>query len=328
MQQDMLPPEFSSISNAVRYVHRKSSNEYSASCPQCGGEVHKNGSFPDRFVMFVVGRYGTPLGFCRKCGYRWTPAKGRQPSKDEVEEWRKRQIEVEQARIESAKRTIEMLQNDRVWEVFFHKNNQWSRDTFRGWGISDTWQKYCQLGLIEDYTVKSGDESYHSPAFSIPVWHVGGVVQNIQLRVANPRTDRDRYRNFYSMGQSFLFVPLYDVPLNGRCVLVEGYKKAVVMEQTLDDIGLRVVGISGSTPDPELFKQLKDFETVYVWLDPDAHIPVLDKQGKPRETPVEYVTRMVGKERVRVVNCPVKSDDGIVQHGIDPRKYLNMAVKA
>jgi len=278
--------------------------------------------------MFVVGRYGFPLGFCRKCGYRWTPAKGRNPTKEEIEEWRNRQIEVETARIEAAKRTIELLQNDRVWEVFFQKNNDWSREIFRGWGISDTWQDYLKLGLVEDYVVRSGDESYHRPAFSIPVWFTGGIVQNIQLRVFEPKSDRDRYRNFYSMGNSFLFVPLYDMPLQGTCVLVEGYKKAIVMEQTLDDIGLRVVGISGMTPDSELFKHLKEFERVFVWLDPDAKNPVFGKDGKPRETPLEYVVRMVGKERVSIVDCPVKSDDGIVQNGIDPRKYLNLAVKA
>lgn len=328
MQQDFLPPEFETIAHLVHYVHRKSANEYSSSCPQCGGQVHKNGSDPDRFVMFVIGKYGFPLGFCRKCGYRWTPKKGKEPSKEEVEEWRKRQIEVEQARIEISKRTIELLQSDKAWELFFHKNNEWSRETFTGWGISQTWQDYLKLGLVEDYIVKSGEESYHSPAFSIPVWFTGGVVQNIQLRVANPRQPRDRYRNFYSMGQSFLFVPLYDLPLQGTCVLVEGYKKAIVMEQTLDDINFRVVGISGMTPDPNLFKHLSEFERIFVWLDPDAKVSQIDKQGKPKETPLEYVIRMVGKERARIVDCPVKSDDGIVQNGIDPRKYLNLAMKA
>src|SRR5687767_14813550 len=206
MRPDILPPEFSSISHLVNYVHRKSPNEYCGSCPQCGGETHKNGEAPDRFVMFVVGRYGFPLGFCRKCGYRWTD-KGKLPSKEDVDQWREYQIGVEKSRIEAAKRSIEILRSDKIWEQFHANNNEYSNQMFRGWGIEQFWIDRLQLGLIPDYTVKDGDEFYHSPGITIPIWGVGSIVQNVKIRVTNPRHDRDRYRNLYPMGQSFLFVP-------------------------------------------------------------------------------------------------------------------------
>jgi len=320
MQNDTLPPEFQPIAHLIDYVHRKSNNEYSSSCPTCGGTPHKNGEYPDRFVMFRVGRYGFPLGFCRKCGYRWTD-KARLPSRDDVEEWRAYQIEVEKSRIESARRSLEILQNDKAWEQFYSNNNEYSMNMFRGWGIEQFWIDYLRLGLIPDYTVKSGEEYYHSPGVTIPVWGVGSVVQNVKIRVTNPRHDRDRYRNLYAMGQSFLFIPRHEEPLKGTGILVEGEKKAVVLEQTLDNPKARVVGLQTKTPAPELFSQLKDLDPIYIFLDPDAK----EKENKAKESAVEYVTRMVGAERARIVDCPVKLDDGIVNEGLDPRKYLRMA---
>lgn len=322
MRQDTLPPEFDKITHLVNFVHRKNSNEYCGSCPQCGSAGHKGSEPPDRFVMFRIGRYGFPLAFCRRCGYRWTD-KANLPSKDDVEQWRLYQIEVERSRIESARRSLAILQNDKAWEQFYANNNDYSREMFRGWGIESFWVEYLRLGLIPDYTVKSGEEYYHSPALTIPIWNVGGVVQNVKIRVTNPRHDRDRYRNLYPMGQSFLFIPRYEEPLRGTGILVEGEKKAIVLEQKLDDPRLRVIGLQTKTPDPSLFSQLKDLEVIYIFLDPDANV----REGKSRESAVEYVTRLSGKDRARIVDCPVKLDDGIIQ-GLDPKKYLRMARKA
>lgn len=323
MQQDFLPAEFQPIAHLVHDVRRKSHNEYSSSCPACGDAGHKSGSLVDRFVMFPISKYGFPLGFCRRCGYRWT-AKGKEPSKEQLEEWRKNQIEVEKARLEAAQRALELLQNDKMWELFYSQNNEWSKQVFREWGIADSWIEYLRLGLMPDYIVKHGDEQYHSPAATIPVWNVGGIVQNIKLRVLNPKDGADRYRNFYAMGSSFLFVPLYDLPLRGAGMIVEGEKKAIVMEQTLNDPSLRVVGLQSKTPSPEIFDQMKDLDPIYIWLDPDAKI----KENKSKESAVEYVSRLVGKERARIVDCPIKSDDGIVQWGLEPKKYLLTAKKA
>lgn len=322
MRQDALPPEFNELSSLVSYVHRKSANEYSSSCPQCLGTPH-NGGDPDRFVMFRVGRRGTPYGWCRKCGFRWYPNKGSKPSQDDIEYWRKQQIEVEKARKEAAERALFLLQEDRMWEQFYEQNNTWSRGVFKERGIAESWIEYLKLGLIPDYVLKSGQEQYHSPAFTIPTWNVGAIVRNIKLRVANPRVPRDRYRNFYSMAQSFLFIPLYDVPLYGAGVIVEGEYKAIVVEQHLDNVNYRVVGLQSKTPSAELFGELKDLDPVYIALDPDAS----EKVDKQKESAVEYVTRIVGKERARIVELPVKPDDGIIQ-GMNMWNFIRMAKKA
>ncbi len=332
MRQDVLPPEFESISNLVNYVVKRTQNEWSSSCPKCGGSVHKNGEQPDRFRMWVRSKYGTPLGWCRSCGYAWSPSQDRKPTKEEIEAWQKQQIEVEKERLAAAERALELLQKEKMWEKFYIQNNDYSKNIFRERGIADSWIEYLKLGLVPDYTVKSRTDGewdyYHSPAISIPIWNVGGVVQNIKLRVTNPRRSNDRYRNWYEAGQSYLYVPLYDLPLTGTCVLVEGEFKSVVMEQTLDDINFRVVGVQSKTPGQNVFDQLKDFEIVYIWLDPDSFVVECDGNGKPRETAVERMVRLVGKERARIVQCPVKSDDGIISGNVDPKKYLAMARKA
>lgn len=330
MAQDFLPPEFQPIEHLVSYVQKKSANEFSASCPQCGGSPHKNGDFPDRFVMWRVGRHGFPMGMCRKCGYKWWE-KANKPTKEDVEYWRQQQIEVEKARIEAAKRSIEFLQNDRVWQKFYENNNEWSRNLLRERGIEDSWIDYLRLGLLSDYIVWHGGENYHSPAQTIPVWGVGGVVQNIKMRVLNPRSGADRYRNFYSIGNSFAFVPMYDLPLKGTGVVVEGEFKAIIMQQKLDqiDVDYRVVGLQSKTPDSSVVECMKDLDCIYLWLDPDAHVKenVAGKNPKFVESAVEYVTRILGKERVRVVYYQEKCDDGIVKYGLDPKRYFAQARK-
>lgn len=319
MRQDTLPSVFGELVNQVTNVRRKSANEYSSSCPYCmAGE--------DRFVLFVVGKGGFPFAFCRHdpSGHRWYPSKDRKLSQEELDEFRRNQIEVEKARIEASQRVIQILQNDKMWEFFFNHNSEWSRKTFEEWGIAPSWVEYLKLGFIPEYVLHRVNEpDYFTPAFTIPVWGVGNVVQNIKLRLANPPDQGSRYRNYYSTGQSFLFVPLHDLPLLGAGVIVEGEKKAIVMEQTLDDIKYRVVGIQSKTPAPELFAQLKDLDPVYICLDPDAGA----KEGKNKESAVEYVTRLVGKDRARIVRFPVKVDDGILQ-GMNPKAYIRMARRA
>lgn len=328
MRYDFLPPEFQSISNVVNYIVKRTQNEWSGSCPKCGGEIHQNGEPPDRFRMWLKSNYGMPLGWCRSCGYIWTPSSDRKPTKEEIDFWQKEQIKIEQERKEASERALELLQNEKMWEKFFVQNNQYSKQIFSERGISESWVDYLKLGLIPDYTVRSRNsgewEYYHSPAVSIPIWGVGGVVQNIKLRVTNPRRSSDRYRNWYEAGQSYLFVPLYDLPLQGAGMIVEGEFKAIVMEQTLDDPKIRVVGLQSKTPSPEIFDQMKSLDPIYVWLDPDAS----QKENKSKESALEYVTRLVGKERARIIDCPVKCDDGIVKYGLEPKKYLIMAKKA
>jgi hypothetical protein len=331
-RQDQLPPEFSPIAHLVSYVVKRTHNEFSSSCPKCGGTIHKNGEFPDRFRLWRVSKYGKPMAWCRNCGFVWTPDNDRKPTREEIELWRQEQIVVEQARKEAAERALELLNNEKVWEKFYAENNVYSRNLLRERGLADSWIDYLKLGLVCDYTVRTrenGDwEHYHSPAISHPVWGVGGIVQNVKLRVTNPRTSADRYRNWYETGQSYLYVPLYDLPLVGKGVVVEGEFKADIVEQTLDDPSYRVTGIQSKSPSEEVLEQLKDLDPVYIIPDPDCFNVGYDAKGKRLETAVERLVRLIGKERSMIVQVPEKVDDGIVNHNLDIKSYINNARKA
>lgn len=335
MRTDTLPPEFDLLAGKVNYVHRKTENEFSGSCPECGGVPHENGEFPDRFLMWRVSNYGKPLGWCRGCGYTWTPDKERKPSREEIEQWRRVQIQKEEENKAKAERALELLNNEKIWEKFNQSNNAYSIGILEKRGFSKSWIQYLQFGLNQDYTVRSlvGEEwvDYHSPAITIPIWFFDSVVQNVKLRVTNPRSSRDRYRNWYETGDSYLYVPTHDMALeNCGVILCEGEFKGALMSQKMDSMGeilnLRPVAFQSKKPNPELFKNIIQCDPIYVWIDPDGAIPT----GKEKKSAVQYfvdnIKDLEPKKGVRVVDCPVKSDDGILQ-GMNPMNFIRMARK-
>ena len=179
MRTDTLPLEFSSIAHLVEYVVKRTHNEFSSSCPKCGGNIHKNGEYPDRFRLFLNAHgMNRVFGWCRSCGYTWFPDKTGKLSKEEIEQWRREQAKIEDERRRSAEKALSLLNNEKAWERFYESNNDWSREMFHGWGIAESWIEYLKLGLMPDYVVRHDEEFYHSPAATIPVWNVGGVVQN------------------------------------------------------------------------------------------------------------------------------------------------------
>ena len=324
-RESPLPIEFISLAGKVHFIVQQGRNEYSSSCPECGGNLHPDGkTYPDRFRMWPVSKHGAPLGWCRSCGYIWTPTTERKPTREEVEQWRQEQIRQEMERKQAAERALELLNNEQLWERFVAAATQQSRDVCKSWGIPDQWQEYLKLGFIPDYKVFKGDDTYHSPAITIPVWWAGDKVQNIKIRVLNPRDSNDRYRNWYKTGEQYFYMPVHDIEFTaGGVILVEGEKKAMVAE-IYNTTNYRVIGMQSVKPDPDLFRLLADCEPVYIIPDPDAFIP------KPNggECGIDYLVRNVGRERSRIVRLPVKLDDGIIKHGLELDKYIRMATRA
>lgn len=322
MREDHLPAEFLALSGRVHYVRQRSRNEWSSSCPECGGEAHKGGEFPDRFRMWPVSKYGKPLGWCRHCGYAWTPSKEHRPTQEEIETWRQEQIRIETERKKAAERALELLNSQKLWERFWMQSTAESREIVKSWGIPQNWQDYLRIGYDPSYQVwKGGECKYTSPAVSIPVWSATGAVQNIKMRVLNPQDDGDRYRNKYRTQESYLYVPLHEFPLEGIGILFEGEKKATVAE-IYNPTQYRCMAVQSKRPDPAIFEQLKEMELIYLWPDPDAFN--IEKGGGRA---IDFWTNHIGPERVRVIRCPIKVDDGIVKYGLDMSKYIRLAVK-
>jgi hypothetical protein len=121
----MLPPEFAALEGKVAFSRQITPNEFHGSCPNCGGEIHENGSLPDRFIMWIYSRRGTPFGLCRKCSYKWSPDKAdAQWTAEEKEEFRRKVEELERAYWEKKSveldALVETIQKQDLYTKYYH----------------------------------------------------------------------------------------------------------------------------------------------------------------------------------------------------------------
>ena len=311
MRKAMLPPEFAQLAGKVDYIQQASSDEWSSSCPNCGGSPHSNGEYPDRFRMFTNARgKNKVMGWCRNCSYVWLPDRERAPDPREFEKWRLEQIKREEERKREAEKAISLLKSQKIWEYYQTQVNEWGKEVMTSWGITPEYAEYWKLGMIHDYTVWSDGDSYHSPAISIPVWGYGWDVKNVKVRVLNPKSGKDRYRALYKVGTDHPFIAWPELKAD-RCIVVEGEKKAmVVAEFAAHDI--QVVGLPSKTPSPECLQILEKFDKIELCLDPDAEI-----EAKNGVSPLNRMVGLLGKERTGVLRLPGKVDDLIVYHQLD-----------
>jgi hypothetical protein len=319
MRESTLPVEFSALQSKVHYVVQVSHEEWSSSCPQCGGAPHKSGTYPDRFRMWTNARgKNKVMGWCRRCNYVWFPDNRKPFDPEEFERWRKEQIEIEEQRKKDAERALENLRSEHLWTKYHDMLSVWARDVIHSWGISDKWADHWRLGFNPDYIVKTKEDVYHSPAITIPVWQLGEKTPaNIKLRILNPRTDNDRYRNLYKMGTAKPFYA-FNALTSKNVFVVEGEKKAMVVGSRLWELGVRdtqVVGVPTKTPDPECIQQMQRYDRAVICLDPDAS----------QDKSLERLVDLMPCERVAVVELPAKIDDMVVQNDLDIPSVLKYA---
>lgn len=304
MKDLALPLEFTALQGKIDYVQRVSSNEYSSSCPQCGGVPHRGGERPDRFRLFLNAKgRNKVMGWCRRCNYVWFPDASRALSPEEMESWRREQIQREEERKRSAETALKNLRSEKVWLKYHEMLGELGRKTIREWGIRQDWADYWRLGMFPDYKVYGKDGEYFSPAVTIPMWQQDSPVPgNIKLRVLNPKNSHDRYRNLYKTGMTVPFVAFNKLHAD-KVVLVEGEKKAMVVAQWSGQ-KYQVVGLPSVTPDDRLLAEFAKYGTIVVCLDPDAKVAVSG------ESPLKRLVRSLGRE-VQVVDLPDKVDDMI-----------------
>lgn len=303
MKLSVLPAEFAGLQTKVDYIQQISRDEYASSCPQCGGTPHKDGSYPDRFRMFLNAHGKNKImGWCRRCSYIAFPDTSRALDPQEFERWRKEQIEREEARKREAEKAIELLKSQKIWMKYNEMLNEFAVDVIKSWGIRKDWANYWRLGLYPDFKV---DNEYFSPAITIPMWQQGsGVPANVKLRVLNPRQDKDRYRALYKTGQN-PFVAFTGLK-SDTVVLVEGEKKAMNVAQWSEQ-KYQVVGLPSVSPRPELLAKFAGYGKIYLCLDPDARI-----KNEKGVSPLQRVVKALGRE-VAVVDLPDKVDDMILR---------------
>lgn len=319
MREDTLPVEFSPLSGKVQYVRRVTANEYSGSCPQCGGVPHQNGEFPDRFRMWTnaTGK-NKIMGWCRHCSYLWFPDTERAMKPHEFAQWRKDALEAEKRRKAEAEKAIQLLRSEKIWELYNHKLHEFSyaQDVLKSWGIRQDWADYWKLGFHPDYKCyNKQDGEYFTPAITIPIWQHDWDMRNIKVRTLNPKNSSDRYRALYKVGHDFPFVALPGLK-NDTCLVVEGEKKAMVCAEWSDS-KFQVIGVPSKAPSADALQVLDRYGKLIVCLDPDA--AKVEQNGK---SPLRRFVEMVGSERVMVLNLPGKVDDMIVENGLKLHEAL------
>lgn len=307
-------------------ARHRTGNEWSAACPQCGGE--RGGNDPsDRFRIWE--RQGQASNFwCRRCGYAGFADDNQEaapPSPERIKELaeiRQRMAQQEQARL-SAK--IEELRRAAYWQGFHDAMGEQQRQLWRQQGIPDSLQDWFKLGYTPDYTYQYGDNLLCSPAMTIPVFDVGWQAVNVQYRLIKPANGAGKYR--FTAG---LPAPLYltepDAGPSGATLLVEGAKKAIVLYAHLGH-KYAVTAVPSKIPGKDLVARLDRCDPVYVILDPDAYVATRNRNGHTAPPAVNRLVRMLGS-RARLVKLPCKPDDMLVNYGgtvDDMEAYIRIA---
>lgn len=311
MKSSALPAEFQQLAGQVNYVRQVAREEFSSSCPKCGGTPHRNGEWPDRFRMFLNARgKNKVLGWCRHCGFVWFPSRGTPFTREEMEAWRKEQIAREEERKRAAEEALKRLRSESLWTQYHNAMTAWAYSVVASWGIRKEWADHWRLGFLADYTVFSKQNgTYHSPAISIPLWQYGQKTPaNIKLRVLNPRGQSDRYRAVYKVGGDHTFVS-FNWLKTDTCVLVEGEKKAMVVAQGSKQ-RYQVIGVPSKTPSLTVLKSLDSYGHIVVCLDPDA------SEESNGTSPLKRMVQELGPDRTSVLMLNDKVDD-MINRGMD-----------
>ena len=317
MRESVLPPVWAHLQGQLRYVQRVSATEYSAACPDCGGDVHQDGSWPDRFRLFADSH---PTAWCRRCGVLRFPDQGETrntASREDIERWRREQVEREEARKRSAERALQHLRDDAVWQRYHTALDATARAYWRGRGIPDDWQDYWSLGWHRHYAMRDREgDLVETPAATIPLFDRDGQVLNVKLRLIRPPDDAGKYRYLVSGQPHPPFLTNHTLPLTGHVIAIEGELKAAVTYIAIGDHAAAVVGLPGASPARHIIDQLAEAERVTLVMDPGA------------EEQTAKLAGLIGPRRTRVLILPHKIDDIILATKATPamvRRWLGQA---
>lgn len=276
-----------------------SKGEYHGPCPTCGGDARKS----DRLVIFPDGGYY----FCRQCGdHGWL--------EDRQSNWRPDPARAQQYARMLAEAEAARQQKLRDWQDGFNEGyirgwhdamTLYNREYWEGEGVHQWAIDFYGLGYCPDKVFQTKDRSafFHSPCYTIPIRSPNDwAIVNIQNRLTNIPQGEGKYRQEPGVpAASFYADPQM---MQGRAIVVEGAKKAIVVFEAMH-YEIQVVGWPSMMPALDLVEQLKSFELVYLILDP----------GPSFHKAVQRVATVLG-DRMKCVEMSVKPDDAIVHYGL------------
>ena len=312
MYADGLPPILAAKFGHLKFIKKRTSKEYSAECPVCGDSGHMGNDWPDRFRMFDDDK---PLGWCRSCGHvEFADGDALRPTPEqmqEAQEKRRQLAELERSRLQTK---IERLRSEAYWEAWNQNMGESARRLWREAGIPDSMQNYWELGYRPDYQ----GQGFSSPALTIPYFAPGRQALTVQYRLLNPPKPSDKYR-FETGLKSDVWLADPEQEPTGRCLLVEGMKKAgVCFVQLVAGAGedLTVVAVPSKSPGSQMLERIAKCEVVYIALDPDAYAAQRGMRPAVNRLAKEL------KGRARIVKLPVKPDDFFTIYNGKPRDFL------
>ena len=323
MRIDTLPMEFQELSSRVNYVReRVRGKEWSSSCPECGGEPHQtSGDLPDRFRMWPRGKGGFAFGWCRACGFRWTPSREFKPTPEQLEQWRLDRLDKEQRIKEEAEQAIKLLSEKQKWHFYYESllQNDRAKDAWAEAGIIlPFWWNEWQLGYDPEHLFYfdsgQGWVNHTTPTLTIPVRDLTGRVVNIKHRLLNP-FEGIKYRMEYKTNIEPVFIANLDEgkPAEVKVsIICEGEKKAAVTFITLDMVNVQVYGLPKS-PSDEMLDGIKG--RVIQILDPDVK-------------PSKRIQELYRNRDYRIVTLPEKIDDYILNRGIEKEHLIALFKQA
>ena len=314
-----LPPEFKELEGKVNYVsERIKGQEYSSACPECGGDIHPDGSFPDRFRMFISSKInGKPAAWCRHCNYTWvagnTNGSRYQPTPEEKAMLLAEQKRRERERELETQRARELINREAIWEKYHNQLNDEALNLYKKRGIEDQyWLDFWGLGYCQSKRFACGDQFFSSPSLTIPVFTPDKKVLTIEHRLLKPQDPGDKYRPEVKGLPAVIFVADYERKLTGRSLILEGKFKAMTTFILADNPSLNVGGLPSKSPDLELLIQLDECDPLIFCLDPDAYF-LSDKQ-KAQGMTTTAASRLAEhfKDRARFMQLGGKIDDMMV----------------
>lgn len=335
MYEDPLPLEFAELDNRVNHVKQKTANEYSSSCPECGGVVHQNGEWPDRFRLWLRSdTTGGPFGWCRKCDYKWFPGKEEEWEPPDPAELERRAKSIKEQKELLEKEIAEaqaVLKKSERWLEYHENLTMQARSIWNSRGIPDDFINWWRLGYNDSFDLwrkenGSWESWWQSPTLTIPAWGHGWEIQNIKHRLLNlpnqPGEYRYRYEKSGMKDPPFICDPDKD---SGPLFIAEGEIKSMVTYATIYKEGIQVAGIATKTPSDRTAKMFENYEPIWLCLDPDAY------RVTKGHSAAERLGEMLGKERVRFIELPDKIDDLINMGALDYpmiKRLMNTARRA
>lgn len=318
---DSLPVEFAELSNQVRFIQRKSPFEYSGSCPKCGGGIHSNGEYPDRFIMLLPERSKAkiPFAFCRKCNYKWWP--GQQSSAVDPETiaiLQQQAREAEERKKAERDRKLAEFSTHELWEELHRRMGDEQREWWRKNGVPIEWQDYLKLGYLADKVYRGAEQLLHSAAYTIPYFGFGFIFKTIQYRLCNPQNPEDRYRFEYDLGTAF-YMTTPSEKISDEVIVCEGAKKGMVVK-IWGEPDATVLAVPSKTDwrSCGIIEEIKQCGRVYIVFDPDCFIAPPDAKPNWMPQPIAFAKEL---GNARVVECPVKSDDAFLGYGMTQNEW-------